>query len=489
MGFKLATCTCLFVIIGTASSAFPQLASASLSSDLGAEALSMRLGLGLGLSRLYVGLKADDEGSTLKSALSLSGFEGGARLLAGPGSIAGSLRFLCDPTSPTSLRPGKPVDIDSSLESCRAVAGLECGELSLFAASEGEGTGASCGGIALGLPLPALGMEAQLLASASFAEDQESSGSWRAAPEESRALSASEGGLPIGDAAIIVERKTTKSRCLAAVAGSYGRLAEPGLAFRLEARELAGPLDLRLASGASSIGFKNLFGERQKKVLGATAEALFSLYEDSSLSLKAETESIGRGCYYSPLWGGEAKLDVVLALGRDTGFSLEAGFSGELSPEGEGKGGSSLSFKRRIRGNARTEAKEAAALSADLGYASDPAGQWAIDGLELGLSTDLEGSTGLPALGLNASLELFEKGLLASGVKAKAAISFAFPFGKGGSLELEAALPESGLLLEPRLCAETASSPAAAADADPVPVFSLRYRARLLIGGTRGAGQ
>lgn len=475
MRHKLATCLFSLAFLGAAPPSFPQLMSASLSSELRSDDLALRLGLSRGFSRLYLGLDADDEGSRLRLALSLLGAQG-ASFLAGPGSVAGSLRLLCDPTSPSSLRRAPPLDIDSSLESRRAVLGLDCGELSLFAAAEDEGFGAACGGIALGLPGP--GLDAQVLAAASFAEDSGASSSWRAESASSRALCVSEGGLPIGEAALLLERRTEKGRGLAAVVGSYGRLAGPGLAFRLEARELAGPLDLRLCAGGSSLGFRALFGERLERQLGAIAEARLELYEDSSLTLKAETESIGRGCYYAPLWGGEASLALVLPLGLTGGFSVDTGLSGELSPEGEGKGSSSLALKRRIRSPANAEARETASLRADLGLSSGQDGLGIIDGLNLGYQTELEWRKGSPALRLDLNLELFEKGLSASSVIAKAAMSIALPFGKDGSLELEAALPESGLVLEPLI--KSAGSTSSTAPRAQVPVFSLRYRARAL---------
>lgn len=73
----------------------------------------------------------------------------------------------------------------------------------------------------------------------------------------------------------------------------------------------------------------------------------------------------------------------------------------------------------------------------------------ALAGVDLSLKTELAGAGGLPLLGLDLSLGLLDKGKLESPVCATGGLRVEFPFGRGASLELDASLPDKGIILAP----------------------------------------
>ena len=93
----------------------------------------------------------------------------------------------------------------------------------------------------------------------------------------------------------------------------------------------------------------------------------------------------------------------------------------------------------------------------------------AFGGLGLEIETELAGDEGLPALGFDLSLDLFDGGSRESPALATGGASLEFPFGHGASLELKLSLPERGIVLAP----STVLSPGER------PVLRVRYRASL----------
>jgi hypothetical protein len=443
----------------------------SLSSGLSSEALSLRLGLDRGASLLRLGLDARGETSFYSGCLELSSpATPGLRFAAGPGSPSGSLRFLADPLSPSPLSASPKIEVDGSLTSRRAVLGLDAGPLSFFALGEGKGPvafssrpfsarslGSGSGGCSL--KLEALGMEAEFLGAALFAEDARPGEGWRPEPSSSPALGASEGGSPLFDAALLLRREAGSSSSLAAAGFSWGRLAGEAAALRLESRERSGPLELALRAGAAAPRFRGLAGEKPDKLLAASATARLELAGSSSLSASLAAEAESRGSRYAPLWGEEGSASLSFPLVLDSGRFFATSFSLQRSAEGEVGGSWSCSVERRARGEGGFESARA---SSKLRWAE------AIEGLDLAFSSELRGPGELPALGLELSLRLFDQDLPSSPVVASLGASLALPFGKGARLVLEASAPSAGIELSPRVEGGRASALE----------FSLRYKAR-----------
>lgn len=443
----------------------------------------MRLKLDKGPSFIGLGLDSGEDGAFLEGCLYLAADpDYGPSLAAGPGSASGSLRFLVDPTSLTALHPGAPIALDRSLDSRSAVVGLRAGPLSLFGIALGEGPfafasreeaakrgmGATAGGLSLCLGRPDFRVEA--LAAASYAKAASAASGWQPDPYSSPALVSSDVSLPLAEGALIVEKLGDSGSALAAVSGSYGRLDGPALSFRLDSREMAGPLDLRLRAAAASPAFRALFGTPQQRLASAVAEARLAMRRASSLSASVEAEAAGQGLRYAPRWGEAAALRLVLPLGLGSGRVFEAEAEARRSPEGLGGGSWALAVKR-----GQAEKGGAASVGATLRW-----GQTARD-LVIRLSTAAAAKGGLPFLGLDLGLELFDGGSSTSPVLAKGGASVAVPWGRSGSLELDADLPEKGIVLEPRL----ASPGGREGPSAPSLVWSLRYKASFAVSSRR----
>lgn len=446
----------------------------TLSSSLSSDSLSLRWAYARDASRIVLGLDARDGLSQHSGCLELvSPANPRLRLAAGPGSPSGSLRFLADPVSSASLAASPSVDIDSSLRSRRAALGLDAGPLSLFAFGEGEGPVAfssrSCAGRSLGagsggcsLELAALGVTAELIGAASFPEERKRGEGWSPDPASSPSLRASEGGSPLFDAALVVRRSCATSSALAAAACSWGRLAGGAAAFRLETSGRAGPLELALRASSADARFRTLFGGGADKLLSASADARLDLAGSSRLSVSLSSDAESRGARYAPLWGGEGSASLCFPLVIDSGRVFETSFAERRGAEGETDGCWSCAIKRRAE---RDRFSESASLSSKLRWAAG------IEGLDLTFASELEGRRGLPSFGLELSLKLFDKGLSSSPVVAQGGASLSLPFGEGGIITLEAALPRAGVELSPRV----------EGDATKAPEFSLHYKARVAV--------
>jgi len=434
----------------------------------------MRLGFAKEGSLLRLALDAQGEFSYYSGCLELvSPTNQGLRLAVGPGSPSGSLRFLANPVSCTSLSASPIVDIDGSFSSRRAALGLDAGPLSFFALGEGEGPvafssrpspprnlGASSGGCSL--RLEALGIKAELIGAASFAKDRTPSEGWRPDPASSPALSASEGGSPLFDAALVLRHEVGSSSSLVAAAYSWGRLAGEAAAFRLESRETSGPLGLALRASFADPRFRCLFGERTKKLLGASADARLELFGPSYLYVSLAAEAEGQGLHYAPLWEEEGSAALSFPLVLDSGRFLETSFATRNSAEGEAESSWACAIKRRIRDD---RSSASVCFSSKLRWAAE------IEGLDLTFATELGGRGALPSFGLELSLELFEKGLPSSPVVATGGASVKLPLGWEGNLLLKASLPVAGIELAPRIEGETPKALE----------FSLRYKARIAV--------
>jgi hypothetical protein len=468
--------------------------------SLGEDELAFRLSLGdaspaRGYS-LGLGLDGDAGGAAISGYFSLGSLgeagPGNAMpqgIAAGPGSVSGAARILLDPTSPTALASGSPVELDRSLQSRCAVLGLRSGPLSLFAAAEGRGAvalatkggvearklGAAAAGLSLGWPL-ADGLELQGLAALSCggASAPASSG-WRPDPSASPAINAGDDEARLS-AALLAQSRRSTGASLFALVGSYGRLSGPGLAFRLESRENAGPFSLRLAAGTAGPAFRELAGPRQERLLAARAEARLAMRRASSLSASVEAEAAGESILYAPIWGKKASLRLILPAGAEDGRFIDTRLDAERPGRGAGASGSaggcwSLALARKAEAGGRsgsaTGGAKPASSSMRLGYEL----RWdsRVAGLELSLETELAGEGGLPSLGLDLSVDLLEEGEADSPALATGGARLRFPFGEGASLELRAALPEAGVILAPASGGGQAASPA----------FSLRYRASI----------
>jgi hypothetical protein len=434
----------------------------------------MRLGLAKEGSLLRLALDAREELSYYSGCLELvSPTNQDLRLAVGPGSPSGNLRFLADPVSYASLSVSPVVDIDSSFSSRRAALGLDAGPFSFFALGEGEGPvafssrsspsrslGAGSGGCSL--RLEAFGIKAELIGAASFPENRTPNEGWRPDPASSPALGASEGGSPLFDAALVLRREAGNSSALAAAAYSWGRLAGEAAAFRLESREASGPLELALRASFADPRFRCLFGERTKKLLGASADARLELVGPSCLSVSLAAEAEGQGLRYAPLWGKEGSAALSFPLVLDSGRFLETSFATRNSAEGESEGSWACAIKRRIRND---RSSESVSLSSKLRWAAE------LEGLDLAFASELKGREALPSFGLELSLELFDKGLPSSPVVATGGANVELPFGREGSILLEASLPVAGIELAPRIEGETPKALE----------FSLRYKARIAV--------
>jgi hypothetical protein len=446
-----------------------------LSSTLCEDSLAMRLGLHTGSAYLGLGMDSSEDGASFLGCLEAGeNRERGPWLIAGPGSSSGSLRFLADPTSTTAFSSGPPVALDPGLDARTAVLGLRAGPLALFGIGEGRGPlafasrgdaeGHSMGAAAGGFSLCMLdsGYRLEALAAASYAKAPAPNSGWKPDPYAGAALNSGDGGMPITQAALIAERNGETSGALVALSGSYGELAGPAGALRLQAREEAGDLGLRLRAAAAEPRYRALFGEPEERLAGAAAELRLAMRRSSSLSLALGTEAEGQGLRYAPRWGESKALTLVLPLSMDSYRFLETGLEAKRSAEGERSGCSSLSMK-----SGKAEEGGAADVAAAVNWKRK------FESLVLSLSTEAAAKESLPSLCLDLGLELFEGGKAASQVLAKGGIGFAFPCGDSGTLYLDAALPESGVPLEPRLDGRVDSAERKGFD----PILRLRYKA------------
>jgi len=448
---------------------------ASAYSSLGAGDLSMLLSLGGAFGYAGVGLEAKGEELGLEGALSLQAPDrGGARLIAGPGSAAGPLRLLVDPTSPTPLSAGETVELDRSFESRTSVLEFGAGPLSVFALSKGNGIarelGAAAAGLACGFSDSRGGIH--FVAAASRQGEAAESSGWR--PDPSGAPASSLVGPVQADygAALVADRRSGSNVSAFSVAATYGRLDVPSLAFRLESREVLGLCDFRLAASSAAPGFRELAGPREERLLDATAEARLAMRRASSLAASIEAQAKGGSLLYSPRWGRKGALRLILPVGR-VGI-LDTGLDAERKPEGAGAGTWSFALVKKAeeKGSSRTGTSftsSETSFTSSLRLCSSLRWDSAFGGLGLEIETELAGDEGLPALGFDLSLDLFDGGSRESPALATGGASLEFPFGHGASLELKLSLPERGIVLAP----STVLSPGER------PVLRVRYRASL----------
>ncbi len=449
-GFALALALPLLCRPAPCEEPFQARAEASLSRD----ELGLKAVLGRGASSLGLGFETQGEGREFAACLRLEpGGEAGPLLLAGRGSASGPSRLLVDPCSSARLGLGAPVELDSSLESKTSVAALGSGPLSIFALlpkPASTGVEEACAGLSLELPLARGSLGA--VGAAYFEGVQTEPSGWLPQPSASPLVRAADRKEPCFSGALISRGQAGGAWSLAALAASYGRVAGQGLAFRLEAGELLGPLSLRSAAAVAGAGFRELEGPRSRQRLEALLEARLALRRASSLSLLVEGQAEGESLMYSPLWGQREAFLLSLPLGASAA-SLEAGLK-LASPCAAASGGSlSLALKR----GPGAEEGGRARLGVELDWESR------VSGLGLELETGLAGRGGLPLLGLDLALTLLDKGSLESPVLAKAETSLALPFGQGGRIELRAILPQRSL------------GPSPASTVLPSPQLGLRY--------------
>jgi hypothetical protein len=436
---------------------------AAVEARLGESSLDMGLSVGRGSSHLGLGLETEGEGRELRACLSLgSPDEGGAGFLAGRGSASGPARLLVDPTSPTALALGPPVELDSSLESKTSVAGLAAGPLSLFALKPG-GAGPEEG--AAGLCLSRVAGEAGLgaIGAVCFEGRPAEPGGWAPDPSASPLARAADRDRPCLAGALLAQRRSGGSWALAALAASTGRVAGRGLALRLEAGELLGPVQLRLCAGTAGPGFRELAGARSYRRLQALAEARLALRRATALSASVETEAQGESLLYSPLWGRKAALRLLLPVG--VAGLVDSRVEARSPCAGSRSGSWSLSLQRRSR-EGRGPLAYSSLVRADCALSWESG----FSGLACGLETELSGEGACPLLGLELGLGLFEGGDRSSPALATGALRLRLPLGRDASLEVAASLPAKGLALVPAPEGSRRSSPQ----------FSLRYRASVV---------
>lgn len=425
--------------------------TASAEASLGPGALALRLSLDGASAHAGLGLEAKEEEMGIVGALSLaSADDRSARLVAGPGSASGAARLLVDPTSPSPLSSGPPVELDASLQSRSSVLGLSSESAALFAIAEGRGIERDLHAAALGLSFGldgAAGGLSGVVAASCDGPATESSG-WRPDPSASPSMIAADGERPMASAGLVAQRRGPSGSSLAALAASYGRLAGLGLALRLESRERAGPLSLSVAAGAAGSSFRQLSGPRQGRLFEAAAEARLALRRAASIGAAVEVMAEGAGLSYAPSWGRKGSLRLILPiLGAARVF--DARLEAESPAGGAALGGLSCALS-----------SAAASLGASLRWDD------ALAGVKLSLRTRLAYEGGLPELGLDLALELLDKGKAESPVKATGGLRLDLPLRPGSSVLLEAALPEEGLVLAPGVGSDRVSGLA----------LSLRYR-------------
>ena len=395
----------------------------------------------------------------LAGCLSLGTLEGaGTGILLGPGSVSGITRVLVDPTSPTALSQGAPVELDKALESRTSVLGLHAGPVSLFALAGGSGLSreltASAAGISCGVSGPGGGVSA--IAAVSHGKAATPASGWRTDPSVCPAATIVD--QPAFSAALVADRNRGTGASLMALAASYGRLTGPGLAFRMESRDTIGPIRLRVAAGVAGSTYRELLGPRQERLLDAVAEARLSMRRSSSLSAAVETQATASGLLYAPLWGRRGSLTLVLPTGGGAGSFFQTQV--DVDGPSEGPKGGSWSMQL-VRKDKEYGASSRASLGGTLRWEAG------LSGVNLSMETELSGIGGLPTLGLDLSLDFFSGGKPESSVTATGGLRIALPFGRGASLELDVSLPENGVPLGP----SRASGPAFS------PVLGLRYRA------------
>jgi hypothetical protein len=449
---------------------------ASLSSSLDAESLSQRLSLERGDSRLALRLDADEDGGALSGSMELSGSdEPRSRIALGPGSPSGLLRLVVDPASVSSLSPGPLVELDSSLETRTSALGLDAGPASLFAFSRGSDEAAidSCaGGAALTFAALDAGRDrvaADFIGTASFPREAAAGSGWSPKPAASPALSASPGGEALLDAALALRRESVGqgSTALVAAAASYGRLAGPGFALRLDSRESSGPWSLRLSAGASGPRFKRLYGELPESLLGATAALGFSK-GGPRVSLGLNAEASNNGARYAPLWGGSGRASFYLPLVLDSGRYLEASASFADPPSCSSSSEATRELRIELgRRLSRRGITESASFSAKLCFAepatmifaapADASDEAAVESLELSLAASAGRSERGLKLGCEFALAIPSGEAEATEVSASYGLAFSLPCGPGGILSLQISSPDAGIKLAPRLAEVGAS--------------------------------
>jgi hypothetical protein len=440
-------------------------------SYIGEDELRMRLALGKASSSLDVGLETDGKDLGLGGGLSLASSAGGSEMIAGLGSVSGIARVLVDPTAPAALSLSDPVALDPSLESRSSVLGLRAGPLSLFGIAYGAGISRELEAAAAGLAYGYSGSEGGVsaIAAASYAAGSASLSGWRPDPAASPGGNMADGRRPCLNAALVAERHGYSSAAIAAIAASYGRLAGPGLALRLDARETAGAFTLRVSASAAASSFRELAGPRQERLFDACAEARIAMRRASSLSLSVESQAWGASRFYAPALGRKGGVKVILPLGGMSRSFFETRIEADSPPEGEGGGSWSIALARRADecGGTRPISSAARSPSSSMSFGGSLKWDSSFAGLELSMKTEVEGEGGLPSLGLDASLDLYGKGRLDSPVLARGGAHARFPFGPGASIELDASLPEKGIALAPSRGGGRA----------PPLVLCLRYRA------------
>ena len=412
-------------------------------SSIGVDDLSMRLSVGGPVGYAGLGLEAKDEDLGFVGALDFrSPEDGGARLIAGPGTASGPLRILVDPTSPTALSRGELVEIDKSFESRSSVLSLGAGPFSFFALAGGRGIErrleTASAGMACEFGGPGGGFA--LVTAASRDGLVPASSGWRPDPLSAPASNPVDPFRPCYGAALVADRHGPSNASLFALAASYGRLAGPGLAMRLESREIVGLCDLRLVGAAAAPGFLDLAGPRQERLLDVQATARFAMRRASSLLAEIATEAKGGSLFYAPSWGRRGSLRLILPVGRGAIFGTTV--DAEKKPEGGGSESWGFDLARAVESDSMTSSVR---LDGRLSWDSSFAG------LGLGLDRDRAGGRRRPALPRPRlfDLAMLEGGDRESPALATGGLSLELPFGAGASVKIDLSLTDRGTILAP----------------------------------------
>ncbi len=459
--------------------------------DLDGSSMQARILLGEAEgSRLGLAMAADGRLAELRGLFCLRSRGEGpqASLLAGPGSAAGPVRLLADPTSfSPGFRLGPPAEADPSLESATSVIACEAGPVALFALARGSSPGllvarpgpaslssrdgpgskgsvfeTAAGGFCLG-PRGEEGGWA-LVGASSLRRGRKGGDGWRPDPPP-------DAGGQVLVSGLVAERRWQGGRSSAGAELSWGRLEGPGIAARLEAEAGLGFLALRVAAGAAAESFRNLYGEESARRLGLACDARLALRRSAFLSAAYRLESPRSGP------GGPPRLERSLAtllelplLSAPGGGSAELGI--ELGGDEAFRGDSRFSLALSRGGESASPLWRIGVYSCLLPSRPSPRSVLGPVGASfMCRSCPSPESPGPEPFRLEAELglEALADGLSSAPVIAKGSLGIGLALDRASVLSLAMSLPPEGLELRPR----QATAPG------PGLVFSVAYRSRI----------
>jgi len=453
--------------------------------ELGSGEISARLGFEPGgASGFGLRLDADAEAAEARAFVELGSDRAGRPFLAaGPGTPAGALRFVLDPTSPATLSPGLPIVVDRGMESGRAALRVGAGLVQSFAIAEAEGplfsarlsglkaeeTTAESGpsGAAVGLALGGAysGGEWSALVDASSRASEEGGEGWSPEPRPDR-------GGTVFHAAIVARRSTGSGDAGAAIAASAGALEGSGLAARVQAAGRIGPVSLNASFGAASAAYRDLFGSPPDDLVRGKVEARFALRRSSSISISREAYAERDGELTAPSWGHSDSIAFRIAVREGLSCALAGALLREppdrdalaAARPGDSSGKLALSVSRRVdeaaspRAGARAVGTTRSKAEAALRWKDEGAGG-RLDGLDLAVSFRRDNGAGWPSLGLDLKAGLMGEGDPLAVPIVYGRLGIGVPLGSSRELSLEVSLPSGGVALA--LLPKGAAAPAA----------------------------